>query len=62
MLPEALPEHTVVMLYDLRESWEEAAADRERWGREHTGVYPMDLDHVVLVYRLEGDTAAEAAA
>jgi hypothetical protein len=61
MLPEALPEHTIVVLYDLRESWEEAAADRERWGREHTDIYPMGLDHVLLVFRPGGDTAEAAA-
>ena len=60
MVPEALPEHTIVVLYDLRESWEEAAADRERWGREHTDIYPMGLDHVALVFHAGG--AAEAAA
>jgi hypothetical protein len=60
MLPEVRPEHTVVVLYDLREGWDEALADRERWGREHTDVYPMGLDHVLLVFRPGG--AMEAAA
>jgi len=62
MLPEAGPEHTVMVLYDLRDpvAQEEAHADRDRWGREYVDVHAVGLDHVVLVFRPGG--AAEAAA
>jgi hypothetical protein len=60
MLPEAPSEHTIVVLYDLREAWEEARTDRERWGRGRTDVYRLGLDHVILVFHPGG--AAEVAA
>jgi hypothetical protein len=61
MLPEARLEHSIVVLVDLREGWSEARADRERWGREHTDIYPMGLDHVLLVFRPGGDSEEAAA-
>jgi hypothetical protein len=64
MLPERWDDLTLIMVYDLREAFEKARSDRERWGRERTSVYPLDVDHVAVVFHRsdEGREAREMAA
>jgi hypothetical protein len=59
-IAELWRENTVIVLYDLRESFEQARTDREGWGRENTSVYPLGLDHVVVAFHPGG--AVEVAA
>jgi putative DNA primase/helicase len=40
-IAELWRENTVIVLYDLRESFEQARTDRESWGRKHSSVYPL---------------------
>jgi hypothetical protein len=64
MLPDVWDDLTLIMVYDLREVFEKARSDRERWGRGCTSVYPLDLDHVAVVFHRddEGREAREMAA
>jgi hypothetical protein len=66
MIPELNRQHTVLVLYDLRdpEAWTEAHAASERWGRERTSGYPIDLDHVVVEFHADDfdDEAQEVSA
>ena len=60
MLAETWSEHTMIVLYDLRESFEEARADWERWGREHSDVFLMGLEHVLVAFH-PGEAVETAA-
>jgi hypothetical protein len=44
------------VLYDLRnpEGRQRARKDWEAWGKDYADVYPMGLDHVLLVFRPGG--------
>jgi hypothetical protein len=60
MITEFWPENSVIVVYDLRECFEKACTDRESWGREHTSVYPLGLEHIVVAFHPGG--AVEVAA
>jgi hypothetical protein len=64
MLPECWGDLTLIIVYDLREVFEKARSDRERWGRGSTSIYPLDLDHVAVAFYSGGEgtrTQEEAA-
>ena len=44
------------VLYDLRipGAFGQARDDREAWGKRYADIYPMGLDHVLLVFRPGG--------
>jgi hypothetical protein len=43
----------LLVVYDLRDpaAWHAARRDRATWGRRHTDIHALDLNHVALVFR-----------
>jgi hypothetical protein len=47
----------VVIIYDLRDpdQWQAAGRHRGYWGKLYTDIYPLDYDHIALVFRSAGE-------
>jgi len=45
-----------LIIYDLSDvdAWQQAAEDREEWGRSRSNVYALDLDHIIIVFSPAG--------
>jgi hypothetical protein len=63
MIPKPQPEHSVLIVYDLRDpaQWEQARADRAAWGRAFSVVHTLDPDHVLIDFRPGGGQSQAAA-
>jgi hypothetical protein len=46
----------LLVVYDLRDpiAWQPARRHRAFWGKLYTDIYPLDYDHVALVFRSAG--------
>ena len=53
----AEPRLELTIRYDLRDpaAWHQAHRDRRVWGRLYADFYPLDNDHVALVFRSAGE-------
>jgi hypothetical protein len=62
MIPESCPEHTVLVVYDLRDpdQFKSARADIEAWGGKLTTTYALDCDHIVVAFDPGGGARAAA--
>ncbi len=62
-IAEAAPEHTVWVVYDLRDpdQWERAREDREAWGRGFSEVHTLDTDHILIEFGPGGGRRRAAA-
>jgi hypothetical protein len=62
IIPNSGPEHTVWVVYDLRDpdQWEQAREDRQPWAKGLSEVHTLDVDHILIAFYPGG--ALEAAA
>ena len=52
----------MLVLYDLRDpaQWTAAGEARRAWGREHTTIFTLDNDHVVIEFKPGGAALARS--
>jgi hypothetical protein len=50
-------ESVAIVVYDLRDpdQWQGAHRHRATWGKLYTCIYPLDYDHIALVFRSAGE-------
>jgi hypothetical protein len=55
--PEMPSLEGLLIVYDLRDpdAWEAARRHRALWGKLYTDIYPLDYDHIALVFRSAGE-------
>ncbi len=62
ILPEKRPEHTGLVIYDLRDpaQWEQARRDRKAWGRARSAIHPLSNDVIAIEFRSTGAVGVSA--
>ena len=42
-----------LVIYDLRDAaaWERAGRDRREWGRHHSAIHELDVDHIIIEFK-----------
>jgi hypothetical protein len=56
MVLDSSPERAgSLIIYDLSDvdAWEQAAEDREQWGRSRSNVHGLDIDRIVIEFLAE---------